>query len=95
MVGNIYSALICCQADQLHEVDSDPYSFELMRRCPHAKAAAYNLTSSCQFAPCHCSDLFCDVNQMYAKLISATYYFVRQYARVTGNRFGVTKVYFM
>ena len=92
MVGIIYGPLVSCYAAELNSSDTDPLTHELMRHCPHARDAAYNLLASCQFAPCHCCDLYCAVNQMYAKLVSAAYAFVRQYARVTGYRFAVTKV---
>ena len=94
MVGIIYGPLVGCYAKELDQNDSDPLTHELLRHCPHAREAAFQLLSSCQFAPCHCCDLYCAVNQMYAKLVSATYAFVRQYARVTGYRFAVTKVGF-
>ena len=94
MVGVVYGPLISCYSSNLDETDSDPVSFELMRHCPHAKDAAAALLSTCQFAPCHCNNLYCDINQMYGKLVSATYAFVRQYARVTGLRYAVTKASF-
>lgn len=92
IVGIIYGPLVGCYAKELDPNDSDPLTHELIRHCPHARDAAYQLLSSCQFTPCHCCDLYCAVNQMYAKLVSATYAFVRQYARVTGFRLAVTKV---
>ena len=94
MVGVIYGPLVGCYSDDLNESDSDPVSLELIRHCRHARDASTLLLTSCQFAPCHCNDLYCEINQMYAKLVSATYAFVRQYARVTGSRFAVTKVGF-
>ena len=95
MVGIIYGPLLGCHSDVVSEPDSDPVSIDLIRHCPHAKEAAASALMSCQFAPCYCSDLFCEVNQMYAKLVSASYAFVRQYARVTGLRFAVTKVFYI
>ena len=91
-VGEIYGPLLGCLSNDLNTDRSDPYTFSLIRQCPHAKAIAHEIGVSCQFTPCHCSDITCDANQLYCKLFAATYKFCRQYAHVTGIKCGMSSV---
>ena len=92
VVGVIYGPLLGCLANDINSVEIDDFSPILLRRCSHAVAVATQTFQACQFQPCHCNDIFCDVNQMYCKLISATYYFCTQYSVVTGKRYSLAKV---
>ena len=92
LVGEIYGPLLGCASANQREGYTDLYTFTLLRQCPHAKAMAHTIRRSCQFAPCHCLEITCDVNQLYCRLFSATYKFVRQYAQVAGIKIGMSKV---
>ena len=92
LVGEIYGPLLGCVSPNQREGYTDLYTTTLLRQCPHAKAMAHTIRRSCQFAPCHCSEITCEVNQLYCRLFSGTYKFVRQYAQVAGIKCGMSKV---
>ena len=92
LVGNIYGPLLGCVGRRSEESDISHYTEELQRTCPHADEMARRMIFDCQFMPCHCSNKFCEVNQIFCRYVSAAYGFSRSYASITGCHYSVNKV---
>ena len=91
LVGMIFGPLLGC-VGSISSEDTNHYTEELLRSCPHAIEMARRMIFDCQFMPCTCSDKFCQVNQIFCRYVSAAYGFSRNYAAITGNHFSVNKV---
>ena len=90
LIGLIYGPFLACSVES--KDCENPLTEELVRTCGHAKEMAVKMLHTCQFMPCHCQDKFCQVNQLYCRLVSATYGFSRHYARITGIDYSVNMV---
>ena len=96
LTGIIYGPLLgCVGGSGSDDSDVSHYTEELLRTCPHANEIARRIIFDGQFMPCHCSDKFCQVNQIFCRYVSAAYGFSLNYASITGCHYSVNKVIFL